>query len=107
MVWFLDCLKAALEASDEILGKVLFRHEFWQQNAHRIDNERQRKILGMLLDHFEGKLNSSKWAKICKCSQDTAMRDIQDLIDKDILYKLPSGGRSTRYDLVRGQSIGN
>lgn len=102
MVWFLDCLKTALEASDQILAKVLFRHEFWLHNAHRIENVRQRKILVMLLDHFEGKLNSSKWAKICKCSQDTAMRDIQDLIDMGILYKLPSGGRSTSYDLVRG-----
>ncbi|MFN8395474.1 MAG: Fic family protein [Bacteroidia bacterium] len=105
MMWFLECLKAALEASDEILSKVLFRHEFWLRNATRLDNERQRKILAMMLDHFEGKLNTSKWAKISKCSQDTAMRDIQDLIDKGILYKLPSGGRSTSYELERRQYL--
>ena len=62
-------------------------------------NERQKKLLNRLLDGFKGKLTTSKWAKIAKCSQDTATRDIQDLIDKEILYKLPGGGRSTGYDL--------
>jgi len=62
-------------------------------------NERQNKLLNRLLDGFKGKLTTSKWAKIAKCSQDTATRDIQDLIDKEILYKLPGGGRSTGYGL--------
>ena len=66
----------------------------------RIENERQKKILNKLLDGFDGKLTSSKWAKIGKCSQDTALRDIKDLIDKQILYKLPMGGRSTGYALM-------
>ena len=69
-------------------------------NSSVIKNERQRKLLNRLLDGFNGKLTTSKWAKIGKCSQDTATRDIQDLIEKGILYKLPGGGRSTGYDLI-------
>ena len=99
--WFLNCLLNALKSSDVILKKVLFKHKFWTHNASRIENERQRKILNKLLDGFDGKLTSSKWAKITKCSQDTALRDINDLIDKKILYKLPEGGRSTAYDITK------
>ena len=99
--WFLHCLLNALKSSDIILKKVLFKHKFWTDNASMIENERQRKILNKLLDGFDGKLTSSKWAKITKCSQDTALRDINDLIDKKILYKLPEGGRSTAYDLTK------
>jgi Fic family protein len=80
---------------------VIFRHNFWIRNASGINNDRQKKVLNMLLDNFEVKLTSAKWAKICKCSQDTALRDIQDLIDKGILIKLPEGGRSTGYDLIK------
>ncbi len=97
--WFLNCLLNSLEASETILSKVIFKHNFWFQNASKINNVRQRKVLNMLLDGFVGKLTTSKWAKICKCSQDTALRDIQDLIDKQILSKLPGGGRSTSYDI--------
>ncbi len=97
--WFLNCLLNSLEASETILGKVIFKHNFWLHNGAKTENERQRKILNLLLDGFEGKLNTSKWAKICKCSQDTALRDIKDLLDKNILYKLPGGGRSTSYGL--------
>ena len=95
--WFLNCLLNSLEASEEILGKVIFKHNFWLEHASKIENDRQRKVLNLLLDGFDGKLNTSKWAKICKCSQDTALRDIQDLMGKQILYKLPGGGRSTSY----------
>ncbi|MEA2078119.1 MAG: Fic family protein [Candidatus Marinimicrobia bacterium] len=98
--WFLHCLLHALESSETILEKVIFKHNFWVSNASTIINERQKKLLNRLLDGFEGKLTSSKWANIAKCSQDTATRDIQDLIDKKILYKLPGGGRSTGYDLL-------
>jgi len=98
--WFLYCLLNTLKSSNTILKKVLFKHKFWTDNASMIENERQRKILNKLLDGFEGKLTSSKWAKITKCSQDTALRDINDLIDKKILYRLPEGGRSTAYDLI-------
>lgn len=99
--WFLCCLLNALKSSRIILEKVIFKHEFWTANASRIENERQKKILNKLLDGFEGKLTSSKWAKIGKCSPDTALRDINDLIEKHILYKLPEGGRSTGYALMK------
>ncbi len=95
--WFLNCLLNALEASETILGKVIFKHNFWLQHASKIDNDRQRKGLNLLLDGFDGKLTTSKWARICKCSQDTALRDIQDLMSKNIIYRLPGGGRSTGY----------
>jgi Fic family protein len=98
--WFLNCLLNALKSSETILEKVIFKHNFWMSKNSLIKNERQRKLLNRLLEGFEGKLTTSKWAKIGKCSQDTAARDIQDLIDKGILYKLPEGGRSTGYDLV-------
>jgi Fic family protein len=99
--WFLDCLQNALIASDTILEKVLLKHKFWTDNFSKIDNDRQRKILNILFDGFDGKLTSAKWAKITKCSPDTALRDINDLINKGILFKLPEGGRSTGYDLVK------
>ena len=99
--WFLYCLLSALKLSKKILKKVIFKHKFWTNNTSRIENERQKKILNKLLDGFDGKLTSSKWAKIGKCSQDTALRDIKDLIDKQILYKLPEGGRSTGYALMK------
>ncbi len=99
--WFLYCLQNALNSSSVILNKVLQKHKFWTDNSSRIEKERQRKVLNKLLDGFEGKLTSSKWAKITKCSPDTALRDINDLIDKKILYKLPEGGRSTGYALVQ------
>jgi len=80
--WFLYCLLNALKSSNTILKNVLCKHKFWNDNAFSIENERQRKILNKLLDGFDGRLTSSKWAKITKCSQDTALRDINDLIEK-------------------------
>jgi Fic family protein len=82
-----------------MLEKVVFKHNFWLINSSKLENERQQKIINMLLDGFEGKLTSSKWAKICKCSQDTALRDIKNLLEKQILKKLPGGSRSTAYAL--------
>lgn len=99
LVWYLDCLSNAIESSEEILAKVLLKAKFWKDHASTNLNERQQKIINILLDSFYGKLNTSKWAKITKCSQDTALRDIQDLIDKSILLKEPGGGRSTSYVL--------
>lgn len=96
-LWFLNCLERALEATDELLQSILKKAGFWDQYAAVSLNERQVKILNMLFDGFEGKLTSSKWAKINKCSQDTAGRDINDLIDRGILVKAPGGGRSTSY----------
>ena len=102
--WFLTCLLNALISSETLLSKVIFKHNFWITNKERVDNERQNKVLNMLLDGFDGKLTTVKWAKIGKCSHDTALRDIQDLIDKKILYRLPGGGRSTGYGLYEETS---
>lgn len=99
MEWFLECLERALISSDQIVNKVLQKHQFWIDNKEIQFNERQILMLEKLLDGFTGKLNSTKWAKINKCSTDTALRDIQDLITKNILEKEPSGGRSTSYFL--------
>jgi Fic family protein len=97
--WFFDCLNRALDATDITLAAVLKKATFWDKHANTILNERQRLLINKLLDGFEGKLTSSKWAKIAKCSQDTALRDLQYLVDKEILIKELSGGRSTSYIL--------
>ena len=107
IVWFLNCLINALKATDSLLTKVLFKAEFWQKHIDTPLNERQRKLLNKLMDGFEGKLTSSKWAKIAKCSKDSAVRDINDLIEKGILQKEAAGGRSTSYELIRTQLDGN
>ncbi len=98
--WFLKCLLRAIEGSQETLAAVLGKARFWEHFAKEPLNERQIKILNRLLDGFEGKLTTSKWAKITKCSQDTAYRDILDLIDRGALQKDTGGGRSTSYSLV-------
>jgi Fic family protein len=100
LMWFLECLNGALSNAEEKLSGVLVKSKFWEVNSHAIWNERQRIMVNKLLDGFEGKLNSSRWAKIAKCSSDTALRDIQGLIDQGILEKEPAGGRSTSYRLV-------
>ncbi len=99
LTWFLECLGRSFEASQETLAIVLKKAKFYERNATTQLNLRQQKIISKLLDGFDGKLNSSKWAVITKTSQDTALRDIQDLINKNILKKENSGGRSTSYDL--------
>ena len=101
ILWFLECLKNSFESTSELLSKILIKAEFWKINSKTILNERQQKMLNKLLDGFDGKLTTSKWGKICKCSQDTALRDIQDLIKKEILQKEKSGGRSTNYELKK------
>ncbi|MCA1760142.1 MAG: Fic family protein [Bacteroidales bacterium] len=97
--WFLNCLIKALKSTDSVLVRVLFKADFWTKHATTLINERQNKLLNKLLDGFDGKLTSSKWAKIAKCSKDTAIRDINDLINKNILQKEAAGGRSTNYEL--------
>lgn len=97
--WFLNCLLNAIENSKETLNAVLLKAKFWESFAREPFNERQVRILNMLLDDFEGKLTTSKWAKINKCSQDTAYRDILKLIDYGALQKDPGGGRSTSYSI--------
>lgn len=99
ILWFLECLQGAINSTYEVLQKVLEKAEFWKIHSTTILNERQQKMINILLDGFTGKLSTTKWGKICKCSQDTALRDIQDLIKKEILQKEASGGRSTNYEL--------
>lgn len=98
--WFLRCLKRAFDGAQETLSSVLFKARFWDRFATEALNERQIKVINRMLDGFEGKLTSSKWAKLAKCSQDTAYRDIQDLMERGVLKKNPGGGRSTSYDLA-------
>ena len=97
--WYLGCLLRAIDKAQLILAAVLAKASFWKQHAAEAFHDRQREILNRLLDGFEGKLTSSKWAKITKCSQDTAQRDINDLIDRGLLEKEEAGGRSTSYRL--------
>ena len=98
--WFLHCLKNSLIATEVTLQKILRKNEFWIIHENTAFNERQRLVLNKLFDGFDGKLKSSKWAKIAKCSPDTALRDIKDLIDKGILRQEQEGGRSTNYELA-------
>jgi Fic family protein len=100
MQWFLQCLDQAIAGTERTLAAVLSKARFWENNARKSINERQRLMLNKLLDGFEGKLTSSKWAKIAKCSQDTATRDIQSLVDQKMLKKDGAGGRSTSYSLL-------
>jgi len=97
--WFIDCLERTLVATEEILSAVLKKARYWDKHTAVALNERQRLMINKLFDGFEGNLTSSKWAKIVKCSQDTALRDIQDLVDKGMLQKTSSGGRNTSYVL--------
>ncbi|MCX7343573.1 MAG: Fic family protein [Proteobacteria bacterium] len=100
LLWFLDCLESSIHKSKIILEKTLKKADFWRSVHLIVLNERQIKILNLLLDSFDGALTSTKWAKINKCSQDTAYRDICDLIEKGILEKSTSAGRSTHYRLT-------
>ena len=99
LAWFLDTLHRAVEQAQYILDAVLIKARFWQRWAATPLNERQLKLLNKLLDGFEGKLTSSKWAVIAKCSPDTALRDIKDLLARGVLRKSDAGGRSTSYVL--------
>jgi Fic family protein len=95
--WFIECLGRALSSSDENLGSVIQKARFWESHQAAMLNERQRMMLNKVMDGLEGTLTSSKWAKVTKSSPDTALRDIQNLIDQGILEKEPGGGRSTSY----------
>jgi Fic family protein len=98
--WFLACLDRAFDGAEDILAAVLKKARFWNTHAGQAFNERQRAMLNHLLDGFEGKLTSSKWAVIEKCSPDTALRDITELVERGVLRKDEAGGRSTSYSLV-------
>lgn len=99
--WFLATLHRAIDQAQQGLDAVLFKARFWQQWATAPLNPRQVKLLNRLLDGFDGKLTSGKWAAIAKCSADTALRDINELLTLGVLSKLGAGGRSTSYELNR------
>lgn len=100
LCWFLNCLKNALLETEGTVQKILYKSKFWHIHENTLINERQRLMLNKLLMDFEGKLKTSKWAKMTKCSTDTALRDIKDLIEKDILQQeIEAGVRNTNYEL--------
>jgi Fic family protein len=101
MHWFLSCLVNALKATDVALQGVTDKANFWKYHANTELNDRQRKMVNKLLDGLHGKLSSSKWAKMTKCSRDTAIRDINNLLEKGVLQKEAAGGRSTHYELMK------
>ena len=98
--WFLECLRRALEGAESTIGQVLRKARVWKLINETPVNDRQRSVINRLLDGFEGRLSSSKYAKLTKCSADTALRDINDLLDRRILVRESAGGRSTCYRLA-------
>jgi Fic family protein len=100
LVWFLECLGKAIEGAQTALAGVLARARFWESMATINLNPRQRLVLSRLLDGFEGKLTTSKWAKLAKCSQDTAARDMAALVEQGVIVRGQAGGRSTNYELT-------
>lgn len=106
MVWFLGCLRRALNDARDVLSSVTFKAEFWERAGKLPLNDRQIGVLNRILDGFEGKMTSSKWAKLAKCSQDSANRDIAALLEYGLLEKGPGGGRATHY-LISGISVGD
>ena len=100
LLWFLECIDSAFASTEDTLSAVLSKARFWERHANLSLNERQRKIINMQFEGFFGKLTTSKWAKICKCSSDTALNDIKYLLERGLLCKNEEGGRSTNYSLV-------
>jgi len=99
LLWFLGCLDRAIAGTEISLAGVFLKEQFWKTYVGLSFNARQRLMLNKLLDGFNGKLTSTKWAALAKCSQDTAQRDIQQLIDNGVMVRSPGGGRSTSYTL--------
>jgi Fic family protein len=98
--WFLHCLKNAMLATENTTQNILRKAGFWKRHKQTPINERQRLMLNKLFDGFEGKLQTSKWAKIAKTSTDTALRDIKDLVEKGILQQTNEAGRNANYEFV-------
>ena len=98
--WFLECLRRAVDGAESNLASILRKARLWEQVKEEPVNERQRAVINRLLDGFEGKLSSSKYSKLAKCSADTALRDIQDLVSRGVLVRSAAGGRSTSYRVV-------
>lgn len=97
ILWFFNCLEKAITRTSTVVERTLEKAAYWDKFRDVEINERQRKVINRLWDGFDGKLTTSKWAKICSCSQDTALRDINDLISKDMLRDSGESGRSTNY----------
>ncbi len=98
--WFLECIDRSIHATSETLASVLQKAAFWKTHAGKKFNDRQLLMLGKMLDGYPGKINSSNWGKLTGVSADTAVRDINELVEKEILIKGPAGGRSTSYRLI-------
>lgn len=103
--WFIECLDRSLQRAEETLSTVLFKARVWQRMAEIKINDRQRKVINLLLDGFEGHLTSSKYAKLTRCSSDTALRDIRELLEHHILLRNPGGGRSISYRLAIPEDV--
>jgi len=100
LAWFLQCLDRTIEDADTTLGVVLRKAKLWQRISPTPVNERQRKVINRMLDDFKGHLTTSRYAKLAKCSNDTALRDIRELLERGIIIKNEGGGRSTSYRLA-------
>jgi len=105
LLWFLGCFSRAIEGAETILSSVLEKADFWQRHAGEDFSERQREMLNRYLQGFEGKLTAKKWAAITKASVPTAQRDINDLIERGILRRLPGGSKNTSYDLAEASAL--
>ena len=103
--WFLECLDRAIGSAEDTLAAVLYKARLWEKANHRPVNERQRVVLNRMLNGFQGHMNTSKYARLAKCSTDTALRDIRDLLDRGILIQNPGGGRSTSYRLAKSDEL--
>jgi Fic family protein len=103
--WFLECLDRAIDAAEESLASVLHKAKMWERINRRPVNERQRTVLNRLLNGFEGFLSTSKYARLAKCSNDTALRDIKGLSERGILLKNAGRGRGTSYRLAEPDAI--
>ena len=99
ILWFLDCIELAINGAEQSLEHIRSKARFWEKYSGASFNERQLSMINKMIDGFEGKLTSSKWAIIMKCSQDTALRDIDDLIQRGIFVREPGGGRNTSYKI--------
>jgi Fic family protein len=100
MLWFLDCLARAIEGAQATLAGTIAKARAWEKLRDVAMNDRQRLVINRLIDGFEGKLTTSKWAALTKSSQDTALRDIQQLVARGVLVRDSAGGRSTSYSLA-------
>jgi Fic family protein len=103
--WFLDCLGRAIDGTEQGLSGVLNKARLWERINQRPVNERQRLVINRMLNGFEGFLTTSKYAKLAKCSTDTALRDIQEMLERGILLANPGGGRSTSYRLAEPENV--